>query len=115
MLLDKIPESAEGEHNIDERRYQRQQDLENHDVRQSDKAQRPFARENSTVFVDGLQNSKRPAKPLAHQAIRIGWRLRVSQRHVFIFHTVAAAQQSHCQISILGHCIDLIAAGLAHG
>ena len=92
VFLNEVPDCADGEHDVDERRHQRQQNLEDHDVRQRHEAQRSLARENSTVLVDSLQNAERPAKTLAHQPVGIRRSLRIGQRHVFIFHAVTAAQ-----------------------
>jgi hypothetical protein len=92
VFLDEIPKGAEGEHDIDERRDQRQQNLEDHNIRQSHKTQHTFAGEHPTVFVHRLQNSKGPPKPLSHQAICISGRLSVGQGHVFIFHPIAPPQ-----------------------
>ena len=96
------------------RRHQRQQNLEDHDVGQRHPSQRSLARKHSAMLVHGLQNSERPAKTLAHQAIRIGRRLGVGQRHVFVFDAITAAQQRHRQIGIFRDRIDVVAAGLAH-
>ena len=75
----------------------------------------PFLAENPAMLPHRLQNAERPAKTLAHQAIGVGGSLGVGQSHVFVFHAVTEAEQSHGKVGIFGDGVDVIAAGLAHG
>ena len=74
----------------------------------------PLRAKTLAMFIHCLQNPKRPAEALTHQAIRICRRFGISQRHVFVFDAITPTQQRHCQISVLGDRVDVIAAGLAH-
>ncbi len=74
----------------------------------------PLRGENLAVLEHRLQNSKRPAEALAHQAAGIDRSFGVGERAVFVLHAVSAAQQRHGKIGILGNGIGLVAAGFAH-
>ena len=74
----------------------------------------PLRAEHSAMFVNRLQNAERPAETLAHQAICVGRRLGIGERHVFVLDAISAAQQRHGEVGILGDGIDVIAASLAH-
>src|SRR3984957_17367277 len=115
MFLDEIPDRADGEHDIDERGNQRQQNLENKNVGKRYESQRPLARENSPMLVHRLQNAERPAKSLAHQSVGIGRRFSEGERHVFVFDAIAEAKQGHGEVGVFRDGIDVIASGLAHG
>ena len=113
-LLNEIVERAHCKHQIDKRRDQGQQNLENDDIRKSNPAQNAFAGERAAVFPDRLQNSEGPAEALTHQAIGIDRRFSVGEGQVFIFHAIAGLQQRHSQVRIFGHGVGVIAAGFAH-
>src|ERR1035438_3886813 len=91
MFLDVIPDRAQSEHDVDERRYQRQQNLEDYNVGQRHPTQCALASEHSAMFINGLQDAKGPAETLAHQAVRVGRSFGISECHVFIFDAIAAA------------------------
>ena len=74
----------------------------------------PLRANTPLMFVDRLQNAERPAETLAHQSIRVGGRFGVSERHVFIFHAIAAAQQRHSQIGVFGDGVDVVATRFAY-
>jgi len=65
------------------------------------------------VLPDGLQNPKRPAKALAHQAVGVGWSFGEGESAVLVFHAVAVAQEGHGQIRIFGDGVHVVATGFA--
>ena len=115
MFLDEIPDRRHGEHDVDERRNQRQQNLEDHNVRQRHPSEYTLTGEDSAMLVHGLQNAERPAKTLAHQAIRVDRRFGVGERHVFVFDAVTEAEQRHGQVGVFGDGVGVEASSRAHG
>ena len=113
VFLYEIPGHADQEHQINKRRDQGKQNLEDQNVRQRDQSQRALARKNSLVFEDRLQNSEGPAKALAHERIRARRSFGKSERLIFVLHSVPVAQQRHRQIGILGNRVHMVASGFA--
>ena len=50
VFLHEVPECAHDKHDINQRRNQRQDDLKNHDVRQSDPTEHTFAGKRSAML-----------------------------------------------------------------
>ena len=88
--------------------------LEDHDVGQRHPSQRTFAADNFTMFIDRLQDAEGPAETLAHQGVRVGGRLGVGERHVFVFDAISQAQQGHGEVGVFGDGVNVVSAGLAH-
>ena len=114
VLLHEIPDRAHGKHDVDHRRHQRQQNLENPNIWQRNPPQRTFAGHDAAMLVDRLQDPEGPAETLSHQAIRIRRRLGISECHVFVLDAISSAQQGHRQVGIFGDGIDVVATRLLH-
>src|SRR6266567_9330026 len=110
ILLNKIPDRGERKHNVYKWRNQRQKNLEYYDVWQRHPAQHTFSRKNGAVLEDGLQNSKRPAEALSHEAAGIHRSFGVGQCAVFVLHAVSATKQRHRKVGVLCYRIGVVAA-----
>src|ERR1035441_1360469 len=99
MFLNEIPDRTHGEHDVDERRHQRQQNLENDNVRQRHPSQRALAGENSTVLINSLQDAEGPPKTLRHQGVRVGGSLGVAQGMVFFLAGIPGAKKGHGELA----------------
>ena len=71
VLVDQIVDDAGDEHEVDERGDERQKNLEDEDVGQSEQAHGAALADGSLVFIDGLQDAEGPAESLAHQAVGV--------------------------------------------
>src|ERR1700688_4986004 len=113
VILDEIPDHAGRKHQVSERRDQWKQNLEDEDVGKRDESQSALARENAAMLKDGLQNSERPAEALPHKRVGICRSLGESERHVFVFHAIAVAQERHGEIGVFGDGIYMVASRFA--
>ena len=102
------------EHEVDERRNQRQKHLEDENVGQREQAHRLVAHESGAMLPDRLQGAERPAEALAHQALGIDGRLSKRQRAVFVVDLQPLLEQVHGQVGVFGHGVERIAAGGLH-
>src|SRR6266436_4683236 len=112
VILDKIPNDAGRKHQVNEGRDQREQNLKDENVGKCDESQSAFACEDAAMLKNGLQNSERPAEALPHERVGICRSLSESERHIFIFHAVAVAQQRHGEIGVFGNGVDMKATRL---
>ncbi len=71
VLVDEVVDDAGDEHEVDERRDERQKDLEDEDVGQCEEAHGAVLANGATMLADRLQDAEGPAEALAHQAV---WR-----------------------------------------
>ena len=115
VFVDRVPERAADKHQVNKRRHDGQQYLENQNVGQGDPPQHALPRKDVAMFPDRLQNPKRPAETLAHQAIGVGRGFGEGQCQVFVFHAMPVFQQRHGEVGIFRHGIHVIATRLAHG
>src|SRR5208282_4495827 len=113
VFLDEIPDHSNHKHQVNEGRDQRKQNLEDEDVGKCDETQGTFAREHALMLKDGLQNSERPAKALAHERVGTGRSLGEGEGQVFVFHAIAVAQERHSQIGVFGDGVHVVAARFA--
>ncbi len=60
------------------------------------------------MFDDRLQNSKRPAETLTHQAAHVIRRLGKCKRAVLIYHFQSLLQQAHGQVGIFGDRVHVV-------
>ena len=73
VAVDEVVDDAGHEHEVDERRDQRQKHLEDEDVGQREQAHRLVADEGGAMFPDRLQSAKGPAEALPHEALWRRW------------------------------------------
>ena len=71
VLVDEVMDDAGEEHEVDQRREEGQQDLEDEDVGQGEEAHGAVVGDGATVLEDGLQNAEGPAEALAHEAVDV--------------------------------------------
>ena len=114
VFVDEIHDCLAREQDIYERRDQRQQYLEDDDVRQRDPAQHAFSGKGLAMFKDRLQNSEGPAEALAHQSAGIDRRLGVGERTIFVLHTISAAEQCHGEVCVFGNRVGVERSRLTH-
>ena len=114
VAIDEVVDDAGHEHDVDERRNQRQKHLEDENVGQGEQAHGLVADEGGAMFPHRLQDAERPAEALAHQAPGVDGRFSVSQRAVFVVDLEPLLEQVHGQVGILGHGVQRIAAGGLH-
>src|SRR5208283_1852552 len=91
VFLDEIPDHADSKHQVNERRDQGKQNLEDEDVGKRDEPQSALTRKNAAMLKDSLQDAERPSETLPHQRIGAGWSLGEGERAVFVFHAIAVA------------------------
>src|ERR1035438_10015955 len=114
VFLNEVPDRAYGKHHVDEGRDQRQKNLEDQDVGESDPAEDAFARDYVAMLPDGLKNSEGPAEALAHERIGAGGGFGEGESAVFVFDAMAVAQEGHGEIGVFGHGVDMVAASLVN-
>ena len=84
VAIDEVVDDAGDEHDVDERRDQRQEHLEDEDVGQREEAHGLVADKGGAMLPDGLQGAEGPAEALAHEALGVDGRLSKGQGAVFV-------------------------------
>ena len=92
VAVDEVMDDAGDEHQVDERRDQRQQHLEDEDVGQREQPHGLVAHKRRAMLPDRLQHAEGPAEALAHQAFRIDGRFSEGERAIFVDDLVAAVR-----------------------
>src|SRR5436305_5568727 len=86
MLVNEVPEDAGKKHEVNGGGDDRQENLKDHNVRQSNPAQHAFATEGGAVLPHCLQNSEGPAKALPHKSVGVDGRFGKGESAIFILH-----------------------------
>src|SRR6266702_117274 len=115
VLIVQVIENAPDECQVDERREQWEQYLEDERVGQREQAHGAAFRDCAAMFEDRLQYPERPAETLAHQPVHIDGRLGEGQRAVFIDHRIALLQQVHREVGVFGDGVGVIATAVLDG
>src|ERR1035437_9754159 len=106
--VDEVSRRSHHKHDVNKRRDQRQQDLEDDHVGYRYPAQRSLLFHRRAVLPHRLHNAKGPAEALPHQPARLGWRLGIGQRAVLVMYPIARLEKPPGEIGIFGDGVVLI-------
>ena len=102
VLVDEVVDDAGDKHQVDQRRDQGQQDLEDEDIGQGEEAHGAVLADGALVLEDGLKDAEGPAEALAHQAVGVDRSLGEGQGLVFVDDGVALLEKVHGQVGVFG-------------
>ncbi len=109
VLVDEVVRDTGDKHQVDQRRDERQKDLEDEDVRQGKEAHGAVLAEGSTVLEDRLQDAEGPAEALPHQAVCVDWGLGECEGLVLVDDGVALFEEVHGQVGVFGDGVGVVA------
>ena len=110
VLVDEVVDDAGDEHEVDERREERQQDLEDEDVGQGEEAHGAVLGDGAAVLEDGLQDAEGPAEALAHEAVHVDRGLGEGEGLVLVDDGVALLEEVHGEVGVFGDGVGVVAA-----
>src|ERR1022692_2366862 len=114
IFADEVRRRSYDKHDVNKRRDQRQQDLEDDHVGYRCPAQRSLLLYRGPVLPYRLHDAEGPAEALPHQPARLGWRLGIGQRAVLVIHPIACLEKRHGEIGIFGDGVVMITTGGAN-
>ncbi len=115
VFVDEVVDDAGDEHEIDEWGYQREHDLEDDDVGQSEEAHGAAIADGGAVFPDGLEDAEGPAEALAGEAVGVDGSFGEGEGLVFVDDGVALLEEVHGEVGVFGDGVGVVAAAGADG
>src|ERR1700688_4599745 len=100
VFVDEIVKYSGDKHYVDQRGDQREENLEDENIRQGKQAHGAVFADGALVFEDGLEDAEGPAEALADEAIRVDWGLGKCEGAVFVDHAVALLEQIHGEVGV---------------
>src|SRR5580658_4194691 len=115
VLVDEVVNDAGDEHEVDERREEWKQDLEDENVGQSEEAHGAAVANGSAVFEERLKNAEGPAEALTGEAVGVDGSFGEGQGLVFVDDGVAALEKGHSEVGVLCHGVGVVSADVFDG
>ena len=115
VLVDEVVDDAGDEHEVDERRDERKQDLEDEDVGQREEAHGAAVANGGFVLVEGLQDAEGPAEALTREAVGVDGGFGEGEGLVLVDDGVALLEKRHGEVGVFGDGVGVVAANGLYG